>query len=467
MRWARIKDFLLPTAERDEGFQQEVLRLSHLSLRVIAGVQVGVAAFMFLARLVVAPDPATLRFRAAQTGVTIVLGVAIFLLARCEWTYPRARWLAIASGLAITTMLVTSSLVLSVEAPEFDSYVPGQITLAMLVAVAAIPLRPLHTLSIGAALGAVYAVSSTLVGRWSPLAAGYQETYLVFIAMLTILSVGLTAEVYAQRAANYFSYRQTLEAYDGLRQAQARVLLSENAASLARLAAALSHELNSPVGALTSGVDTFLLLAARQATSPPEQHPRLVELQADLRRTIQESSARLRQIVARMQRFTNLDKADVQQVNVNELVRDVIALIDQQVLGRASVEFDLAPLPPIVCRPQQLSAVFSNLLANALNALEGGGEILIITRQTDSRIEIRIQDSGRGLKPAELANVFDPGFTVAGGRVSTGNWSLFNARQILREHGGDIRISSAAGQGTTVTVILPCEHDERSLRVPT
>jgi signal transduction histidine kinase len=55
----------------------------------------------------------------------------------------------------------------------------------------------------------------------------------------------------------------------------------------------------------------------------------------------------------------------------------------------------------------------------------------------------------------ELDHIFDPGFRVNGSRVSTGNWSLFSARQVLYEHGGDIIIDSASGQGTTVRILLP------------
>ena len=91
---------------------------------------------------------------------------------------------------------------------------------------------------------------------------------------------------------------RTLETAEKLRQAEARNLLSENAASVGRLAAALSHELNSPIGALVSGVDTLLLLAARQAHSSPPEQQRLIVLQNELRKSIQQSTDRLREIVA-------------------------------------------------------------------------------------------------------------------------------------------------------------------------
>ena len=94
--------------------------------------------------------------------------------------------------------------------------------------------------------------------------------YILFIVLLTLLCTAITAIVYRQRTANF-----------ELRQTQARMLLAENATSVARLAAALSHELNNPMGALLSGIDTLLLLTSKQATCTPQEQPRLVVLQAD------------------------------------------------------------------------------------------------------------------------------------------------------------------------------------------
>jgi two-component system NtrC family sensor kinase len=68
---------------------------------------------------------------------------------------------------------------------------------------------------------------------------------------------------------------------------------------------------------------------------------------------------------------------------------------------------------------------------------------------------LTIEDNGRGIPPERLHHIFDPGFEVAEGRVSTGNWSLFTSRQYIKEHGGDIRIQSLVGKGTSVCLTLP------------
>jgi signal transduction histidine kinase len=284
--------------------------------------------------------------------------------------------------------------------------------------------------------------------------------------VLTMLSTVLTAVVYHQRLSRHEAHLRTLQAAEDLRQAQARVLLSENAASLGRLAATISHELNSPIGALLSGVDTLLLLGARQATSSAGDQQRMVLLQADVRRTIKESAGRLREIISRMQRFTNLDRAEVQMANLNELLGDVVLLTTPQLKNSTKLELDLQPVPEIVCRPQQLSAVFGNLVNNAIAAVNGDGRITIASRALSDRIEVEIRDNGSGVDAAEIATIFDPGFKVKEGRVLTGNWSLFSSRQIVREHGGDIRIASGKGMGTCVRVTLPFETKTSVASVP-
>jgi signal transduction histidine kinase len=284
--------------------------------------------------------------------------------------------------------------------------------------------------------------------------------YVLFIFMLSCLASALTAILYEQRRSTYEWHRSTLQASENLRQAESRNLLAQNAASVGRLAAALSHELNSPVGALVSGVDTLLLLAGRQAAAPsPNEHQRLVVLQNDLRKSIRDSTERLKEIVARMQRFTNLDKAEVQAANINVLLSDVSALLEPTYKGRATVKLNLQPVPELICRPQQLSAVFSNLLGNAIAASNGDGAVEISTRQTGQHVEVAIRDNGRGLDPQEVQSIFDPGFRVLQGRVSTGNWSMFSSRQIIREHGGDISIESRPGEGTRVSVTLPLQSE--------
>lgn len=443
----RVAETLAPgSAEQDAGFRAEIARSSRISLLVIGGVQIGVSIFMVLARFLIQPDGSNLWFRLKQGAVVVGLGG---LTIACSRTAALERWwrtIAIASGLLTATILIWAALLVLWHSPNPDDFIPGQITLVMLVAVTIVPLRPVHTFELGLAIGLVYLASTWIAYQRLGLGGGPDSNYLLFIVMLTLLCTGITAVTYQQRWANF-----------ELRETQARMLLAENATSLARLAAALSHELNNPMGAMLSGIDTMLLLTSRMATCDPQQQSRLVLLQSDVRKSIQQSAQRLKALVSRMQRFTNLDQAEVQNANLNELLADVAAMLEPQLPKTAKLEMDLQPLEPVVCRPQQISAVFSNLLSNAAQALNGddGGRIVISSRQKPREVEIEVRDNGRGVDPSQLANIFEPTFKSTGTRVQSGNWSMFSSRQIIREHGGEIRVDSRPQTGTTVRVTLP------------
>lgn len=456
----RARRLLLPDPlERDPAFRDEMKRLAHIGLRVAGVATFSLAVFLLIARLWFTPNPYTFRLRLTQGVILSVIGIVALILARIEPLYSHARLLSTLAGFSVAATLIWFSLLMSIHDPTADDFIPGQMTMVLLLGVIAVPLRPLQMLLFGAAVAAWYIIAGNLTNAYYGAPTGPIPINVAFLTALTLLSAGLAAVLHRQRISNYRIFQAS-------RQAETQSLLAENAASLGRLAAAISHELNTPLGALLSSVDTLLLLSARQAQGgSAEQQQRLIRLQADLRRSIQESVERLRQLVTRMQRFTNLDKAEVQTANINDLLTDVTALLASEVKDKAQVDLDLHPVQPVVCRPAQLSAVFSSLLSNAVNSVNGNGRVQIATRQKDATIEVEIRDNGHGLDQKELSGIFDPGFRVSGSRIAASNWSLFGSRQIIREHGGDIRIDSARGQGTAVFVTLPCQGCKAALEM--
>jgi Signal transduction histidine kinase len=454
----RFREVLLPGgAEKDEGFRREIDRLSVVGLRVAGKVTIGVSVVFLIARIIMGIET-PLWTELLQTSSFVVYGAFVLIIARTRWARAHARGLAAAAGMGVAALATSLSAWSSNATPLANELLPGQITMVMLVGVAAVPLRPLQTTAFGLGLTLIY-VGTCITAQSMGLGTGPKSTYVLFTLTLTVFSTALTSVVYEQRLRSYRMHKESLRTAEELRQAQSRILLSENAASLGRLAAALSHELNSPIGALSSAVDTLLLLASRQAVSSPSEQQRLVLLQNEVRKTIQDSARRLAEIAARMQRFTNLDKAEAKRVDLNDLIADVAELLKPNLQGKATLELKLEPLPAVWCRPQQISAVLHNLLTNAANAIDGGnrsGEIVLRTRASNSHIEVEVTDNGSGLPPEALENIFDPGFRVTGDRVSTGNWGMFSSRQIVREHGGEISIVSTAGSGTRVKMSLPC-----------
>lgn len=457
---ARLQRYLLPgDIEADADFHAEVDRLGHIGLRVIAAVETILTIFMVTAELVLDPDAELTAYRLQLLTAIVSIGMLTLLAARVNWLRRHSRIVGCLSGLATAGVLTWFLFRISQFDPTALYLISGNMTLVMLVTVAALPLRPTDTVVFGFVLESLYVTLALAAQEFSAIGVGVDRLVVLYIFILTCLACALTALLYAQRRSAYEWNRRTVQTAEHLRQSETRNLLAQNAASVGRLAAALSHELNSPIGALISGVDTLLLLASRQATAAPMEQQRLVVLQNELRKSIRQSTERLKEIVTRMQRFTNLDRSEVQAANINDILTDVTALVQPRYQDKAEVQMDLQPVPELVCRPQQLSAVFSSLLGNALEATNGNGQVRVATRNRNSAVEVSIEDNGRGLAAEELKSIFDPGFKVAGGRVSTGNWSMFSSRQIIQEHGGDIAIESRQGEGTRVSVTLPLENE--------
>jgi signal transduction histidine kinase len=455
----RIQRYILPgDIESDPGFRREVERLSRIGLQVIGAIQLVVSAFMATVHMLLDPNREMLPIRAEMLALLLAIGGLTLAAARPKTLHRHARTLASVSALLVIAVVTFSLLLLTQFDPTANAAIPGNITLIMLASAAALPFRPTDMLVFGFVVESIYVGLALSLHHALAVGPGVDAIFVLYIFMLTCLASVLTAVVYEHRRSTYEWHRRSIETLEKLRVAESRNLLSENAASVGRLAAAVSHELNSPIGALVSGVDTLLLLAARQPHSSASEQQRLLVLQNELRRSIKQSTDRLKDIVARMQRFSNLDKAEVQAANINDLINDVAALLEPRYKGVVEVDMRLEPLPPLVCRPQQISAVFSNLMGNAIDATNGNGRVTVSSRAKDATVEVAFEDNGRGLSKAELDTIFDPGFKVSQGRMSTGNWSMFSSRQIVHEHGGDIRIESERGKGTCVRVVLPVQQ---------
>src|SRR5437763_8760845 len=183
----RVRDYLFPgIAERDEGFRREIERLGVLSLRVIGGVQISVSIFMLLARFLVSPESATLPLRFRQGALIIGLGLIDLGVSRFKWIARWARFLAVLSGLLCAGILIWASLLIAARSTNPNDFIPGQITLVMLIAVTTAPLRPMHTLALGLAVGIDYVISSTLAEHRLMEGLGTDDNYVLFIIMLTL-----------------------------------------------------------------------------------------------------------------------------------------------------------------------------------------------------------------------------------------------------------------------------------------
>jgi len=435
--------------ERDRQFRSHIDRLSVIGLRVIAAVCFGGVLYFALAAMLVPATAFDRKYALVQPVVITVLG--LFSLGISLWR-PAARYARVAGwlvgyGVAVAEFVAVSSII---ERPDVAYYLfSGIVTGVMLVGIAALPLKPHQTLSLGAAIALTYAIA---IPWLVPALADGRGAELVFIGQVVCLCTALTMVVYRQRVLAYRARRSAREALEELRDAQARLLVSENAHSQSRFAAALSHELNTPLGALTSAFDTLLHVYRKEGLDADERHAEVI---AGAEAAGRGSAARLQETIERMRYLTNLDRAEEQTVDLNELCRETAASLQSDLQAKSDLDFDLGVLPPVRCRPQQLSAVLSNLLRNAADAIETRGRITVATRKRDGNVHLEVKDTGRGIPAAQLEKLFEPSFQVDGRRVTTTNWGLFVCRAIVTEHGGHLDIDSEVGKGTTARIVLP------------
>ena len=445
--------YLVPVEDPD--FQSERERLSATGLRAIAWVCIGATALSNVLTLLLVHHLKAGIFAAADLAM-VVMGLVALALSYGKPVRPYTLFLGMLVGYLVCVVNFAAIL-----HPSHEIYFPGQamahvptiVVIVLLVGLASLPVKPLQMLALGISICATLLVMTYAMGRWAEL-SGYSGAHLTTLVVMVVVCAGLTAVVYYRRAEAFRARRLAEQAFDELRQAQAKLLVSENLASQRRLAAALSHDLNTPLGALTSAFDTIRQLYARKG-SDSEQADRLDAVFEEAARSGRQSSERLRDAMEKMRRLTALDRAEELVVDLNELWSDTATVVEAELNDDVALHLDLKPLPRIRCRPQQLSAVFSNLLRNAAAAITDHGRIEVNGERREQEAVFRVVDNGRGIPTERLSHLFEPAFAVRGGTIATTNWGLFVSRGIIAEHGGRLEIQSREGEGTTATVSLP------------
>jgi signal transduction histidine kinase len=224
----------------------------------------------------------------------------------------------------------------------------------------------------------------------------------------------------------------------------------DRVAAMGELASSFAHELNQPLAAILSNAqaaERFLAFA------PPD----LAELRACLHDII-EDDRRAGEVIHRVRRLLRKEPAELQPVDLNDLARNVVALIRNDALLRnVTVELRPAvPLPAALGDPIQLQQVMLNLLANGITAAANGParvrKVAMWTAAHDGHVEFGIHDSGKGIAADQLSRLFEPFFTTKSEGLGMG---LTISRSIVEAHGGDISAENHPHGGATFRVWLP------------
>jgi len=269
-------------------------------------------------------------------------------------------------------------------------------------------------------------------------------------------------------------------AYRDLQATQLQLIQREKMASVGQLVAGVAHELNNPIGFISSNVTTLadfvrrlraMLEAYQAAALPEDERARLVarrqELKVDYALTyldgmldgIREGADRTRKIVRDLRVFARTPDDVWQPVDVHQELESSLTLLNHLLKDRIEVRRQYGTVGPVECVRSQIDQVFLNILANAAQAIRGPGAITINTRLDGTTAVITIRDTGPGIAPEVLGRIFDPFFTTKPVGEGTG-LGLSISYEIIAKHRGEIRAESPAEGGTVFTLRLPVKRAE-------
>lgn len=236
-----------------------------------------------------------------------------------------------------------------------------------------------------------------------------------------------------------------------LQSAQQLLVRSEKLASIGHLAASIAHEINNPLQPIRIHLEH--LLEDVQSNTPID----IVAIEG-----IQESIERITRIVSQLLEFAGrrTPDADVGFIDLRRTLEGVINL-NRKLFEQKNLELiaDLATLPPFYGNKDQLEQVFMNLALNAQAAMDQGDVLRITAAVSDRHIIVKFADTGHGIPPDQINNIFDPFFSTKENGTGLG---LFVSYGIIQNHHGSIEVESVLNTGTTFTIRLPIDDTPAS-----
>ena len=306
-------------------------------------------------------------------------------------------------------------------------------------------------------------------------------TLIFFAYLLRKNYLGLEQQV-AQRT------EQIEQAYNQLKESQEQLIQSEKMASLGEMVAGVAHEINTPLGYVSSNVDTLQfnlsdmdsllngLEALHKEIIAPDRDSKKISrlLQAVVKTyidqqtsdTYQESQELLKDsshglteisdLVMSLKDFARLDRQSTDQVDIHDCIENSLKIAGNHIKeNNVELQKNFAELPKIECTPSKLNQLFLNVITNAAQAMkEKGGELSVNTKQQGDDIVIEFIDQGIGMDEETLQKMFDPFFTTKPVGEGTG-LGMSIAYKIVQSHNGNISATSEPDKGSTITITLP------------
>lgn len=296
-----------------------------------------------------------------------------------------------------------------------------------------------------------------------------------------------------ERTKELIEANEALEkANRSLKEMQDRMVQSEKLASIGQLSAGIAHEINNPLGSMSSHLNTLrdylnglLLLvneyeklesaigvtngispsvnALLQGICSLKEKVEIDYLKQDVFRIWEDTVLgvdKIKVIVGSLRRFSHTKEEEKTLVDINKIINDALVVTRNQLKYKADIKISLGEVPLILGNSTRLYQVFTNILINAGQAIEKWGTIEIATFVKDGKVCALFRDTGCGIPKENMKRIFDPFFTTKEVGVGTG-LGLSIAYGVVQSLGGEIEVESEVGKGSTFTVVLPIKQNEK------
>jgi len=285
----------------------------------------------------------------------------------------------------------------------------------------------------------------------------------------------MAQKVHHREHALQKSYDELSKANEELILSESQLIQSEKMASIGVLAAGVAHEINNPIGYVKSNLDilqdylksinAYCQEVEEQFTSQVQKDfQQIIAKKHDLQYILDDSKPLLEnsidgidkvaEIVRNLKTFARAEQEVKTLTNINEGLTATINMVSNELKYNCQLHIDLSPLPNTFAFPGKLNQVFMNLLINAGQSIVDKGDIYIRTYEEDNYLVIEIKDTGTGISPDILPQIFTPFFTSKPVGQGTG-LGLSISHSIVEQHDGKILITSELGQGSCFSVYIP------------
>jgi signal transduction histidine kinase len=279
---------------------------------------------------------------------------------------------------------------------------------------------------------------------------------LVALQKLLMLDAGLATETYIARHQRELSYltrelekegRRLERDYESqralLRRTLERAKAAEELASIGILVTGLAHEIGTPMGVIQGHAKML-----ESAIAEDDARWRL--------KTIQDQIGRISRIIQTLLNIARPGKSKAEAIELEPLLRTTLSFVQEKLTLRAiRVESEFGRAPRVNGDPERLQQLFLNLFLNAADAMPEGGVLRVrLTESEDGEIDVRVADTGAGIREEDVSRIFEPFFTTKAAGEGYG-LGLMVAKGIVTDHGGTVEVSSSEGEGTEFRILFP------------